>query len=277
MGPTLRLIEPAVSHLRLSVAHLLVRQRCSRIPSLLIPSVLYIMGLIPVPSDSDGSDSDPSDSQSPVDFAVDHIQRWRSILQPKDESRLRKYYGIPASVLIRFPEPGEGCVVNDKIREVCLCEHFLRVGFRFPLPSIVRRLLCYFDLSPTQIKPNGWRYLLGCCILWPYVFGDEVSLSIAEFLNVYQPVRYGNWMWTFQSRDNKIIHLSTSYSNNKKWENRLFMVSGDWDVVSDGSEGPASHSSVSCTWKSPVVSCKSPLTKVFTAPFCYSDSYSSVF
>jgi hypothetical protein len=266
------LIEPAVSHLRLSVAHLLVRQRCSRIPSLLIPSVLYVMGLIPVPSDSDGSDSGPDDLQSPINFAVAHIQRWRSILSPKDESRLRRYYGIPASVFIRFPEPGEGCVINEKTREVCLYEHFLRVGFRFPLPSIVRRLLCYFSISPAQIKPNGWRNLLGCCVLWPYVFGDGVALSIAEFLNIYQPVRYGNWMWTFQSRDNKIIHLSSTYSNNKNWENRLFMVSGGWDTVSEGGEGPASHSSIPCAWKSPVSNCKSFQIQVLTKPLCYSYS-----
>ena len=43
---------------------------------------------------------------------------------------------------------------------VILC-NLMNVGFRFPLPSIVRRLLCYFSISPAQIKPNGWRNLLG--------------------------------------------------------------------------------------------------------------------
>jgi hypothetical protein len=254
---TLHLIEPAVSHLRLSVAHLLVCQRCSRIPSLLIPSVLYIMGLIPIPSDSDGSGSDPDDSHSPIDFAVDHIHRWRSILKPKDEVRLCKYYGIPTSVKIRFPEPRTGCVASDKIREVCLYEHFLKVGFRFPFPPIVRKLLCYLDLSPAQIKPNGWRYLLGCCILWLYIFGDGVALLVREFLNVYQPVKYGDWMWTFQSRDNKIIHLSSSYSN-KQWEYRLFMVSGGLDASeSDDGDESVFHNQISYAWKSPADNCRS--------------------
>lgn len=40
---TLPLIESTMPHLNLSTVHHLVRQRCNRLPSLLIPSVLYIM------------------------------------------------------------------------------------------------------------------------------------------------------------------------------------------------------------------------------------------
>jgi hypothetical protein len=69
-----------------------------------------------------------------------------------------------------------------------LYEHFLRVGFRLSFPPIVRKLLCYLGISPAQIKPNGWRYLLGCCILWPYIFGDGVLSRFESFSMFISPL-----------------------------------------------------------------------------------------
>jgi hypothetical protein len=58
-----------------------------------------------------------------------------------------------------------------------------QAGLRLPLHPFVRELLVEMTLSLGQIKPNGWGFVMSCCILWQMVVGRTVTLR--EFLYLY--------------------------------------------------------------------------------------------
>ncbi|KAK3225768.1 hypothetical protein Dsin_005630 [Dipteronia sinensis] len=87
-----------------------------------------------------------------------------SVLTNDDMGRLQSLYGIPKSI--------ELCATKEHERAdwaipgwTCFCEYNLRHGFRFPVPSLARRLLVYYDIAPAQVKPNSWRILLSLTVL----------------------------------------------------------------------------------------------------------------
>ena len=77
---------------------------------------------------------------------------------------LREIYGIPKDVELRAP--------REHVRAdwdipgwTCFYEYTLRLGFRFPVPQLVRRMLLYYDLASGQLMPNTWRILLSLGVL----------------------------------------------------------------------------------------------------------------
>ena len=77
---------------------------------------------------------------------------------------IRAMYGIPNDVELRAPKEHERADW-DIPGWTCLYEYTFRLGFRFPIPQLVRRMLVYYDLAPGQLMPNTWRILLGLGIL----------------------------------------------------------------------------------------------------------------
>jgi hypothetical protein len=80
-----------------------------------------------------------------------------------DEFHLRNNYDIPPTVLLHFQNP-----VTREIRggDLFFYEKMLLAGLRFPLPDIARELVLFLGVSPSQLIPNAWRYLLASFILW---------------------------------------------------------------------------------------------------------------
>jgi hypothetical protein len=114
-----------------------------------------------------------------------------------EEARLRRDNTIPKYVAIRFANFETEDLVSGKIQDIDLHKSMVKAGPRLLFPTLDRDLLCYLRLTPSQIKPNDWRYFLSYCILWPLVLGEDTSLTLKKFLFVYRPVRY-NWLWNFQ-------------------------------------------------------------------------------
>jgi hypothetical protein len=154
--------------------------------------------------------------------------RWRSTLMDQQLERIRRAYHSPSSIILRAPEPDERVSVFTVWDEVALHEESLKAGLRFPIPHEVREVLAYLSLAPSQLMPNGWRILLACSVLWPSVLGAKRRLSVKEFLYCYRPEEYIG-VWTFHCRCSERNLVSDLPSNNKKWRNRFFFVSGsEW-------------------------------------------------
>ena len=77
---------------------------------------------------------------------------------------LRAIYGIPRSIELRAPLRKERADW-DIPGWTCFYEYVLRLGFRFPIPPLARRLLVYYDITPGQLMPNSWRILLSLTVL----------------------------------------------------------------------------------------------------------------
>jgi hypothetical protein len=144
-----------------------------------------------------------------------------------DEFRLRNNYDIPPTVLLHFQNP-----VTREIRggDLVFYEKMLLARLRFPLPDIARELVLFLGVSPSQLTPNAWRYLLASFILWLTVLGAR--MTIPEFFNIYRAAYKREGVVEFTVRNNPIfIYLSQSYSNNRGWRSDFFRVSGDWESV----------------------------------------------
>jgi len=83
-------------------------------------------------------------------------------------------------VKLHFQEPDDLSITGG---DVTLTEWMLMVGFRFPFPAIARELVVQLGVAPSQVKPNGWKYLFASYIIWRIEL--QKRMSIAEFLMIY--------------------------------------------------------------------------------------------
>lgn len=109
-----------------------------------------------------GSDSDGGRVGGGATNLVPHENKFRTLIPASDEARLCQSYNIPASVRLHFQEPGELSIVGG---DVAITKRILMAGFRFPFPAIARELVVRLGVAPSQIKPNGWRYLFASFII----------------------------------------------------------------------------------------------------------------
>lgn len=130
--------------------------------------------------------------------------RWRPSLKPKDDKRIKDTYEIPDDVVIRILDLDESIEGSGLENKVCIFEMMLKVNVSLLLPFVIRKILYSLDLSPIQIKPNGWCNVLGYSITWPMVLGRNAQLTVPEFLNLFWPIKYNN-AWTLQARDKKFL------------------------------------------------------------------------
>jgi hypothetical protein len=102
-------------------------------------------------------------------------------------------------------------------------------GLKLPFPEIVRELLLYLGVAPSQIVPNGWRYFFASFLLWKRVLGTP--MRIEQFFNIYRPIESQDGCVEFQVRQSPLfIHLNQNkYSNNRFWKQEIFRVSGEWE------------------------------------------------
>lgn len=108
-------------------------------------------------------------------------------------------------------------------------------GICLPFHPIVRELLTYFQLSPFQVIPNGWRFFLRSYILWPSI-NPRCLMSIPEFLALYRSLFKESGTMSFISRRTTpgLIWIDSKghQSNNKGWDYEFFYVSREWECSS---------------------------------------------
>ena len=137
---------------------------------------------------------------------------------------LREIYGIPRSVELRAPKEYEKA--DWDIPEwTCFYEYTLRLGFRFPIPQLVRRTLLYYDLAPGQLMPNTWRILLSLGVLSER---HNIPFGMASLLHNYYLKENihdrGRYMLVPRSKEQQIIIDTTT--NDRNWKDTYFFAKG---------------------------------------------------
>ena len=147
-----------------------------------------------------------------------------SIVTTDSLSTIRTIYGIPDAVELRAPTGGERAdwVVPGWS---CFYEYTFRIGFRFPIPELVRRTLIYYDLAPGQLMPNTWRILLGISLLCER---HNIQFGLGCLLHNYymkqHPGDPGRYMLV-PRRNKKEIILNTT-TNDRHWKDTFFFARG---------------------------------------------------
>jgi len=144
------------------------------------------------------------------------------------DSALRRAYDIGPSVNLFFQEAGLLGIAGG---EVTLTERMLMAGVRLPFPKIVREVCAFLGVAPSQIAPNGWRYVVASSILWQQVLGTE--MDAAQFFSIYRPSIKDGTVELRVRQDPIFIYLDQcKYGNNKGWREQFFRVSGEWEYPS---------------------------------------------
>jgi hypothetical protein len=148
-----------------------------------------------------------------------------SVTTEEDLTFLRARFQVPDSVALRVPTAEErACTARPG--EVCLYFHSFEAGLRLPFPQIVREVLNYFSIAPSQLVPNAWRLLIGCAALWAASSNKERPLGLNTFLYLFQLKRTPDLGWWYFSPREKEALLSDVPSGVKSWKGRFFFVGG---------------------------------------------------
>ncbi|RWW69176.1 hypothetical protein BHE74_00023246 [Ensete ventricosum] len=73
---------------------------------------------------------------------------------------IQKHYSIPEEYVLRAPL-SEQCPYNPKSSELSISVDALEAGLHFSLHPTIVEYLRWWRISPSQVAPNSWRYLIG--------------------------------------------------------------------------------------------------------------------
>ena len=97
---------------------------------------------------------------------------------------LKAKYQILINIPMHLPYKSKKCYYEG-VEGVGVYEQMLKVGLRFPLSSLHRRLLQFLGVSITQIFLYAWRAFLGAEVLCRAMFDGAHRLMVEEFFNCY--------------------------------------------------------------------------------------------
>ncbi|KAK1568563.1 hypothetical protein Q3G72_026020 [Acer saccharum] len=111
--------------------------------------------------------------------------------------------------------------------------HYLRTiyGFpKFPIPSLVRRLLKHFDIAPGQLMPNSWRILLSLTILRERY---RIDFGLGCVMHNYYLKEHvgdqGRYILIPRDKNNQLIIDTTT--NDRQWNDTFFFAIGPQFVL----------------------------------------------
>ncbi|RRT45296.1 hypothetical protein B296_00037116 [Ensete ventricosum] len=141
-------------------------------------------------------------------------------------------YSISTKYGLHVPLSGQRPYSSDA-PGVCTSVDALEAGFRFSLHPLIEECIRWWRISPSQVAPNSWRYLvvfLGECL------GAEIIPTRDLFMTCFR---------LYKSRGSYYLtayigfRVSRVPSNNKGWKFRYIFVSGPvWGFMLDWSTHP---------------------------------------
>ena len=114
-----------------------------------------------------------------------------------------------------------------------------KVGLRFPLSALHRRLLQYLGLAVTQVSPNAKRVFLGAEVLYGVLSNGARRMMVEEFFHCYRPseIVQSKWMYSFLPRKSSLKLMCETLDLNRNWKSRYFFDEGDdWMCHPDNHE-----------------------------------------
>ncbi|RWW37692.1 hypothetical protein BHE74_00057155 [Ensete ventricosum] len=144
---------------------------------------------------------------------------------------IRERYSIPVEYGLHVPQLGQRPYSSDA-PGVCISVDALEAGLRFPLNPTIEECIRWWRISPSQVAPNSWSYLvfLGECQ------GAEIIPTRNLFMACFRLCKsQGGYYLTARVG----FKVRGAPSNNKGWKARYLIVSGpNWGFRLDWSTHP---------------------------------------
>ena len=105
----------------------------------------------------------------------------------------------------------------------------LKVGLRFPLNTLHRRLLQYLGLAVTQVSTNAQRVFLGVEVMYGVLSKGACWMTVKEFFHCYLPseITQSKGMYSFLPRKPFFRLVCETPTSNRNWKSRYFFLEGD--------------------------------------------------
>ncbi|KAJ8512379.1 hypothetical protein OPV22_002813 [Ensete ventricosum] len=132
---------------------------------------------------------------------------------------IRARYSIPAEYGLYVPELGQRPYSLD-VPGMCISVDALEAGLRFPLHPLIEECLKRWRVSPSQVAPNSWRYLvvfLGECR------GAGIIPTRDLFMACFRLCKSRGGYYLTARVGFRVIGAPSS---NKGWKSRYLYVSG---------------------------------------------------
>ncbi|RZS26551.1 hypothetical protein BHM03_00059905 [Ensete ventricosum] len=141
---------------------------------------------------------------------------------------IRERYNIPIKYGLHVPQPGQRPYSLDA-PGMCI---------RFPLQPLIEECLRWWRISPSQVAPNSWHYLV---VFLSECRGTEIILTRDLFMACFRLCKSrGGYYLTARVG----FRVSGAPSNNKGWKSRYLLVSGPvWGFRLDWSAHPIDNAS----------------------------------
>ncbi|RWW76460.1 hypothetical protein BHE74_00015446 [Ensete ventricosum] len=145
---------------------------------------------------------------------------------------IRERYNIPVEYGLHVPQPGQRPYSSDA-PGVCISVDALEAGLRFPLHPTIEECIRWWRISPSQVAPNSWRYLV-------VFLGECRGAGIIPTRNLFMACfrlckSRGGYYLTARVG----FKVSGAPSNNKGWKARYLFISGpNWGFRLDWSAHP---------------------------------------
>ncbi|RRT37247.1 hypothetical protein B296_00018181 [Ensete ventricosum] len=150
---------------------------------------------------------------------------------------IREWYNIPTEYGLHVPQPGQ-CPYSLDAPGMCISVDALEVSLRFPLHPLIEEWLRWWRISPSQVAPNSWRYLL---VFLGECQGAGIIPTRDLFVTCFRLCKSRGGYYLTARVD---FRVSGAPSNNKGWKSRYLYVSGPvWGFRLDWSAHPIGNAS----------------------------------
>ena len=124
--------------------------------------------------------------------------------------KLRYLYQILASVEICAPLRHERIDWNV-LGWWSFYEFTLEVGFRFPMPKLLRGVIFHFEIAPSQLMTNSWKILMSlkCLSMRSGIEFDLCEVLYTYFLGEHK-CENGRYNLYVSHREQLVHHLKTN-------------------------------------------------------------------
>ncbi|RZS12788.1 hypothetical protein BHM03_00044290 [Ensete ventricosum] len=136
---------------------------------------------------------------------------------------IRGRYSIPVEYRLHVSRPGQRPYSSDA-PGMCISVDALEASLRFPLYPLIEECLKWWRISPSQVAPSSWRYLvmfLGECRGAGIILTRDLFMACFHLCKsrggYYLTARVSFW-------------VSGAPSNNKGWKSRYLFVSDRMDL-----------------------------------------------
>ncbi|RRT64928.1 hypothetical protein B296_00005952 [Ensete ventricosum] len=151
---------------------------------------------------------------------------------------IREPYNIPIEYELHVPQLGQR-PYSSNAPDMCILVDALEADLRFSLHPLIEECLRWWRISPSQVAPSSWRYLI---VFLSECRGAEIILIRDLFMACFRLYKSrGGYYLTARVS----FRVSGALSNNKSWKSRYLFVSGlvwgfrfDWSAHPIGNAPP---------------------------------------